>query len=102
MENTLIQPAPDRGKKAFWDQHLEMQHASGLSRAKYCKENSLNYWNFCYWFNKKTDQASSLVAVKIKSPPSASETLCQLHFPNGCRLAIQDFKALSFILSEMR
>lgn len=102
MENTLNQESPSDKNKAFWENHLEMQVLSGLSRMKYCKTNSLSYASFCYWVRKKSGHASPLIAVKLKSPMPASTMLCQLHFPNGCHLAIQDFQALSFILSEMR
>jgi hypothetical protein len=103
MENTREQTPRVHKGEAFWNHHLEMQKSSGLSQAKYCRENGLNYTGFLYWQRKKSPQPNSFISVKLKSAEISDENYFgRLHFSNGCYLSIHDAKALALILSEMR
>jgi len=90
--------------KAFWQQHIALQKASGQSRAAYCRINQLNYDNFGYWIKKDLRQFSPLIAIKVKSEASAFKqiTLCTLQLANGSFLQIHDQQALAYILERFR
>lgn len=104
MENAPEKKSRTHKGESFWNHHLEMQKLSGLSHAKYCRENGLNYTGFLYWQRKKLPQPNPLISVKLKSTeiPEGTNYFGRLYFPNGCYFEVHALKALSFILSEIR
>lgn len=83
-------------RAAFWNEHIHSCQRSGLSKARYCRENDLNYQQFIYWVSKHTaalspDSASpasgstKLVPVMLKE--SNSPIGIQLHLPNGVSIS---------------
>lgn len=89
--------------ESFWKHHLELQKASGLTRAEYCRNHEINYARFGYWLSKWSCETSSLVAVKLKLPEESPGTLvhCTLNFSKGYFLKIHTIEALSYILERM-
>ena len=45
--------APNQTKE-FWLDHIEQWNSSGLSKAAYCRQNSLSAGNFYNWFSKES------------------------------------------------
>ena len=89
--------------ESFWKHHLELQKASGLTRAEYCRNHEINYARFGYWLSKWSCETNSLVAVKLKFPEESSTATvhCTLNFSQGCFLKIHTIEALSYILERM-
>lgn len=76
----------------FWQEHVNAYNISGLSKARYCRENNLTYHLFIYWASKfssdtgidaaeSSPSTSKLVPVLLNEPEAASGL--QLHLPNG-------------------
>lgn len=104
MEATQT-PAPIENEE-FWRHHNQMQKASSLSRADYCRQSGLNYDRFGYWIGKlfrNLNQGAELVSIKIKPTNefSMQPILCTLNLKGGHFLKIHDTKALSVILDKM-
>src|SRR3569623_325732 len=100
--------------ETFWKKHHLDSSASGLTRAVYCKTQSINYDRFGYWIRKlnfpasggKNDKQAShqytaLLPVKVKSECIAANTVGSLILKNGLTLHIHDPQALSFILEKV-
>lgn len=101
---TPIEPPQFTENESFWKRHLKLQKNSGLCRAKYCRENNLDYDRFGYWLGKWKRQSSpSLVPVKLKPEVSiANQTvLCTLNFGKDRMLQIHDQQSLIFILERL-
>jgi hypothetical protein len=88
--------------KEFWEQHIEKQKSSGLSRSQYCSEYGINYHRFGYWLKKLLPSSSGFVPVKIQTPAITTNhaTLCTVEL-RGHVLKIHDLTALSFILGRL-
>lgn len=83
---------PTHDRHEFWQEHVNACSSSGLSKARYCRENNLTYHLFIYWASKisadvSTDNqvsspgASKLVPVVLSESDVAVGL--QLHLPNG-------------------
>ncbi len=83
---------PTQDRHEFWQEHVNTYKNSGLSKARYCRENSLTYHLFIYWASKfsaetgmdnevSSPSTSKLVPVLLNEPEAASGL--QLHLPNG-------------------
>ncbi|ASJ72114.1 IS66 family insertion sequence element accessory protein TnpA [Granulosicoccus antarcticus] len=77
-------------RRAIWESHVLTWQGSGLSKAKYCRENKLRYHQFIYWISKGeqrvqpktvTAQTPKLLPVVIKQ--SAVSPELQIKLPNG-------------------
>ena len=98
-----VEPSQFTENESFWKRHLKLQKNSGLSRAKYCRENNLDYDRFGYWLGKwKRQSPSSLVPIKLKSEASIEKQtiLCTLNL-KGHMLQIHDQQSLLFILERL-
>jgi hypothetical protein len=86
----------------FWKQQLEKLKSSGLSRAQYCGENSINYDRFSYWIKRLNQTPSTFIPVKIQESKSniCPVALCTLEL-RGHVIKIHDLSALSCILDRM-
>jgi hypothetical protein len=78
----------------FWQQHIAQWQASGLSQARYCRQQALIAHQFTYWKRKflangheasasKTGFARVQVAAYVEAPASPSLSLC---FRDGTQL----------------
>jgi hypothetical protein len=89
--------------REFWEQQLEKLKSSGLSRAKYCRENGINYDRFGYWLTRLRP-ATSPRFLPVKLHECHLETtltpLCTLEI-RGHVLKIYDVSALSFVLEKL-
>lgn len=84
---------PTQDRQDFWQEHVNAYRNSGLSKARYCRENDLTYHLFIYWASKfcaeagtdnevSSPSASKLVPVLLNEPEAVASGL-QLHLPNG-------------------
>lgn len=107
METTSTSESSPTEREAFWLRHYQLQQASGLARAEYCRQNSLSYDNFGYWVKKWSGfsprNGAELVAIKVKPIAEFSaKTLCTLNLNDGRYLQVHDLTALAFIIDKMR
>ena len=107
METTLTSESSPAEREAFWLRHYQLHQASGLPRAEYCRQNSLCYDNFGYWFKKWSGlsprNGSELIAIKTKPIAEFSaKTLCTLNLNDGRYLQVHDLTALALIIDKMR
>jgi len=86
----------------FWKQQIEKLKTSGLSRARYCREHSINYDRFGYWITRLSPTPSTFLPVKVQTAKSSPchTTLCTLEL-RGHVIKIHDLLALSCILDRM-
>lgn len=42
---------------SFWQRHISDWQRSGVNKARFCREQDLNYHQFIYWLSKLTAQA---------------------------------------------
>lgn len=79
-------------RHTFWQEHVQIYHGSGLSKARYCRDNDIAYHQFIYWASKFADTktpdntiadtgTSKLIPVMLAEPEYG--TGLQLHLPNG-------------------
>ena len=90
-------------KEQFWQEHIALKQASGLSRRAYCREHGLIHSRLAYWEHKLTTTGllSSQKLLPITIEPIATEVsiLCSLHFKNGSKLIIHDPVVLPTVIS---
>lgn len=57
-----------RHGREFWDKHIKIWKSSGLTKAEYCRQNSLGAHSFSNWYNrlKKANNSISFVEVPLK------------------------------------
>jgi len=71
-----------------WQHHLESWKASGLSRARFCREHDLNYSVFNYWHAKLIKPASpapkKIVPVMVSN--STETDGLEIRLPNGVHI----------------
>lgn len=96
----MSQPAIE--SKEYWEQQLEQLKLSGLTRAKYCKENDVNYDRFGYWLTKLRPMSSEFVPVHVHSSSQGQpqNTLCTLEIGKHM-LQIHDASVLPIILDRL-
>jgi len=74
-----------------WQHHIDSWKTSGLSRAKFCRENDLNYSVFNYWHAKLIEPDSptpkKIVPVVVSNSVQgiASDGL-EIRLPNGVHI----------------
>ena len=105
----------------FWRKHVIAFPDSGLTKAAYCRENSINYDVFLYWvkkisspqkiLSKKISNAcnknhtavmASLLPVQLKhEPDSIKHSIhCSISLKNGTTMHIHDQQSLLIILEK--
>ena len=73
-----------------WREQIDAWQALGVSRARYCRENDLNYDVFNYWYKKLVTpevRTKKLVPVAVSAAelnPTAGAL--QLRLPNGIHI----------------
>lgn len=83
---------PTNPKRSQWQRHISCQQRSGLSRVEYCKQNSLDYAQFGYYFSLlkskvANDTSDDFVPLHIIShPETVSTTQFTLTNPDGTTL----------------
>ena len=82
----------NKDRQAFWKEHVDACQRNELSKARYCRDNDLNYQQFIYWTTKFSDVSSAINAMPKQSstklvPVMLQEadfpTGIQVHLPNG-------------------
>jgi hypothetical protein len=88
----------------YWQHHVNCYEKSGLTKAAYCRKNSVNTARFNYWSRKLQSKSHELVAVKVANtfPSSASETLCTVILDQHLEIKIHNSSILSFILDRFK
>ncbi len=88
--------------EAFWKEQLGKLKESGLSRARYCRENGINYDNFGYWIAKLCPVPSAFLPVNVQASESntSHSVLCTLELRSHI-IKIHDLSALSHILDRI-
>jgi hypothetical protein len=71
---------------AFWQPHAIAWQASGLSKARYCREHELNYHQFIYWLPRFVSDAPS-VPTKAKASKLLPVAIKQ-HVGSGLRITL--------------
>lgn len=66
---------------------LEAWRKSGLSRRKFCLQNSISYSKFNYWFRRHEESESSgFDEVQIADSESDAPQSVQIVFPSGAKV----------------
>lgn len=101
-ENSSISKQSQIEDEPFWKNHYEQMKSGGVSRARYCRDNQLNYDRFGYWINKWSTSGTNFVAVKIKEQLNEAPTvLCTMTLRSGFEIKIHDISVLSFVLERL-
>ncbi len=69
-----------------WRPHIDAWKASGQSQASFCKANSLNYHQFCYWqrkFHHHTQEAASGGFATVSRSPEPASCGLSIKLPGG-------------------
>jgi len=77
--------------KSYWQRHVTAYNRGGVSKIRYCRENSVHYHRFLYWHAKlsTSPEEGALIPVKLKSD-LPSQTVCALELNQECRILIYD------------
>ncbi len=122
METTMTEPENKNQKNTnknepepLWRRHYEACKISGLSRAKYCRQHQLVYYQFAYWSRKFDSRAVSkneyssgekdFLRVQFQSEESSSShtrALCTLEIDKHHRLLIHTVNAIELVLNALR
>lgn len=96
-------PAIPREDKTYWENQIESQKKSQLSKSVYCRANQISYFRFNYWEKKLKKFSHPLIPIKIKSSLHSlnNKPICSITLKNGNDLHIHDKEALILILDRM-
>jgi len=79
-------------KSLYWKNHFDLWKESGLSQKKYCKNNSVSYWNFKSWYEKtksRTDiETKNFIRLETDKITNESSGKFEVVFPCGTRINI--------------
>ena len=94
----------NKEKRAFWLNHIEEWHKSGLSQNKYCLKENLSFHSFSWWKTrglKPTKKEISFVPVVIKEDDKsvALQSDIYLMFPNQTKLVLPSTLPLNSLIS---
>lgn len=85
---------------------IESWKCSGQNQHSFCKDHSIAYSNFHYWYKKYREQQQELsgeafLTVKVKKPllPSPQRIVMELVFENGMRLNFYHTVEASYLRS---
>lgn len=53
-----------RGRE-FWEKHIKIWKSSGLTKAEYCRQNSLGVHSFSNWYNRLKKPINSISFVEV-------------------------------------
>ncbi len=89
--------------KAYWENQIESQKKSALSKSAYCRANQISYFRFNYWKKRLQKNCDPLIPIKIKPIINSSNNkpICSITLKNGNDLHIHDKEALILILDRM-
>lgn len=82
-------------KRAYYEEHIEGWHHSGLSRIQYCKQANISYGAFKYWLSKlngSDDFKTQFVEAKCSGAQDFGAIL-QISLPNGVRIGLSSTKS---------
>ncbi len=115
METTMTEPENKNESESFWQQHYEAYKMSGLSRAKYCRQYQLIYYQFLYWCRKFDSRSASTKEhsstekdfLRVQFQPeelsgSYANALCTLEIDKHHRLIIHTKNAIELVLDALR
>ena len=78
-------------RRRFWQDHLSRWQQSGLSRARYCRDNQLSYHRLIYWSKRFSACRESVSFVAVPFSPEihpSFTTPLWLHLQNGYRIEV--------------
>ena len=115
LENKNLKNTNKNKSESFWRQHHEACITSGLSRARYCRQHELVYYQFLYWcrkfdsrdvsINEYSPTKKDFFRVQFQSEKSSGEhtnALCTLEVDKHHRLLIHSANALEVVLHALR
>jgi len=78
-------------KASYWQGHVTSQASSPFSKRAYCREHSIPYSQFLYWFKKLNKKNNAFIPIKRKEQATAMASgLCTIELSQGHRLVIHD------------
>lgn len=88
--------------KDFWEMHVKAFSECDDNKAKYCRQNGINYNTFTYW-QKKCNQEARIKPIPVTIKPSDTLTpiVCTVELKNGIKLLIHDRHALIGLIEEL-
>ena len=88
--------------KIYWQEKINLQSTSQLSKAAFCRENQISYNQFNYWV-KRLGNKKNLISVKIKPEtkkyPDELKVLGTIRLSHGHCLQIHSQEVICFILN---
>ena len=91
----------------FWQQHVDQFQQFKQSKLSYCKQHSLTYHQFLYWFSKLTDDdrpvqpASPLIPVKLSQKIDKNDLVASLTLSNGMTIGIHQQDVLFHLVKQL-
>jgi len=64
--------ADHRGRRQFWQSHLDAWALTGLTQAEYCRQNDLKVNRFTYWKRSLQKENLPVEFVRISAEPAKS------------------------------
>lgn len=81
-------------KTKFWQDHFDRWKETGLSQKRYCKENSVSYWNFKSWYSKvKTNgetKTTKFIKLHSKQVLHGSSGKIDIIIMNGITVRVEE------------
>lgn len=92
---------------AYWQAQVDQFQVSGQTKTKFCKQNTVSYHRFLYWYTKltnkgaRTSHSADLVPVHITKPETTAprDCLANIELENGIKINIFD-EAVLFKMIE--
>lgn len=83
--------------------HIQNWKRSGLSKSKFCQENSLSYHGFNYWLRKfnsdnpTTISENNFLILHPEEGKDNSGKFLEIHFPSGVKMVLPANVDISFL-----
>ena len=82
-------------KRAYYEEHIEAWHNSGLSQVKYCEQAHISYGSFKSWPGK-LKQCETAKTEFVEARPAEAQNfgaVLQISLPNGVRIGVSSPKS---------
>ncbi len=101
MTDTTIK-TNSRPTRDEWQEHVRQWQAMDISKAAYCKNHTLNYHRFLYWFHLFSKPSDDFMPAKLADSQAMNKSgLCMLELSSGHKLHIQSREALLLLLEHL-
>lgn len=84
-------------KAAMWRRHRQAWNESGLSAARYCREQGLSYAQWMYWQRRLGSAVLLPVAVVLDTGAAGSGVLVELNLPGGAVLRMRGMEVSDLV-----